>query len=258
MIEHWLKPGGGRRRRFWRRRRVLAVFSFRYDAHLVPDLIASLTPMVDGWVAFDDRASAAPYTDERPRRRALVDRARDLGADWLLAVDPDERFEAGLAEAMPRLTATRRPTRWTFDFRELYAPDAYRVDGIWGEKRQARLFSMYPPADIAGPMLHGQWYPAGTPYRERHTGLNLYHLRMITPERRRARRDLYRALDPAGAFQPVGYDYLADDAGAVLQPIPPGRAYRPQHRDDGGLWAPAPAAVVASPPPGVAGTDGAP
>ncbi|OWK19097.1 hypothetical protein AJ88_48455 [Mesorhizobium amorphae CCBAU 01583] len=35
--------------------RVIAVFSYRFDAHLVSDLIANLDPIVDGWIAYDDR-----------------------------------------------------------------------------------------------------------------------------------------------------------------------------------------------------------
>jgi hypothetical protein len=27
----------------------------RYDAHLVPDLIANIDPIVDGWIALNDR-----------------------------------------------------------------------------------------------------------------------------------------------------------------------------------------------------------
>ncbi len=34
--------------------KVVAVFSFRYDAALVPDLIANLTPFVHAYVALDE------------------------------------------------------------------------------------------------------------------------------------------------------------------------------------------------------------
>lgn len=51
-----MKPRRWRRGRlFWTRQRTIAVFSYRYDAHLVPDLIANLDPIVDGWIALDDR-----------------------------------------------------------------------------------------------------------------------------------------------------------------------------------------------------------
>jgi hypothetical protein len=243
VISHHLKHSATRRR-WWRQRPlVLAVFSFRYDAHLVPDLIANLEPIVDGWVMYDDRASLEAHSDERHRRRTLVDAARALGAKWILAVDADQRFEARLANAMPQLTSQWRPTAWTFNGREMYTPNRYRVDGVWGEKRRARLFSMYPAQDLTGPVLHGRWFPEDGSYKIRHSGFNLYHLRMINAERRRLRRDLLNALDPEQRFQAIGYDYLANEEGARFEEIPPGREYYPPHVDDGGTWSASPDAV---------------
>lgn len=245
MISHTLKDPG-RRRLWWRRHpRVLAVFSFRYDHALVPGLLANLQPIVDGWVSFDDRGSNAAYSDERVRRRALIDAARDLGAGWVLAVDPDERFEAEVAEAMPKLTSPRRPTAWAFNFREMYSADEYRVDGLWAAKRQARLFSMYAPQEIGGLPLHGQWFPAEAGHQVRPADFDIYHLRMIDRGRRQKRRDLYNALDPERRCQAIGYDYLADEGGLRLERIPGGRGYRPPHRDDGGLWSAKPEEILA-------------
>jgi len=59
---------------------------------------------------------------------------------------------------------------------------------------------------------------------------------MIAPERRRARSALYSALDPLREHQSIGYDYLADDDGAVFEDIPAGRGYLPAHVEDNGLW----------------------
>jgi hypothetical protein len=61
---------------------------------------------------------------------------------------------------------------------------------------------------------------------------------MIARARREARRDLYNSLDPDRLYQSIGYDYLAEDEGAVLERIPRGRDYHPQHIDDAGLWMP--------------------
>ena len=74
--------------------------------------------------------------------------------------------------------------------------------------------------------------------RLRDTDFNLYHLKMITPERRRARAALYNHLDPERQAQPIGYDYLTDDDGLKLKRIGAGREYHPPHDDDGGLWMP--------------------
>ncbi|MBN9022313.1 MAG: hypothetical protein J0H08_09520 [Rhizobiales bacterium] len=211
-----------------RKPRVVAAFSFRYDAHLVPDLIENLRPAVDGYAAFDDRQATELFSDEPARRRALVAAARGMGARWVLFVDPDERHEAALAERMRKLTAVKKPVVWGFNYRELYTPDSYRVDGLWGKKQRYSLF----------PLRDGG-------YKRKLTGLNIYHLRPIIRERRLARRDLYKRLDPEGAYQAVGYDYLAEEDGLALEPIPDGRGYRPAHKEDGRLWA---GALDADPP----------
>jgi hypothetical protein len=220
-------------------RTVLAVFSFRYDAHLVPGLLANIEPMVDGWISYDDRGSDVDFSDEPARRQALLQAARQAGADWILAPDPDERFEKGLALAMPSLTCTDGPVAFTFAFRELYAPDRYRTDGIWGRKSQTRLFRL--PATLApSPRpLHSAWHELVPGAEIRESGFNVYHLKMITAERRRARAALYNRLDPDRQCQSMGYDYLADDEGAVFAEIPAGREYHPVHVEDGGLWMPA-------------------
>lgn len=229
-----------RKRSLFGRPQCVAVFSFRYDAQLVPALIENLRPVVDGWISWDDRQAAKTFTGDTERRKLLIQAAYDSGAHWVLAMDPDERLERGAAEIVPRLIRAPLAASWSFRLRELYAPDAYRVDGIWGEKRQTRLFRLYDhqfPIAQKGSFetaeLHQPWISSR---RGRHSELNLYHLKMITPERRRARSALYNALDPEARFQTIGYDYLADDAGAVLERIPPGREYLPAHADDSGLW----------------------
>lgn len=233
MLSHDLRP----------RRRdadplLLAVFSYRYDAHLVGDLLRNLEPIVDGWVAYDDRGSTELYSDEPARRRALIDRARDLGARWVLGIDPDERFEQGAVACVREMTRAAGNVAWGFRLRELYTPQAYRVDGVWGRKMQFRLFPLLAGQRFSAQPFHGRWFASDPPPTLRHSDVNLYHLKMIAPARRRARRDLYNHVDPRRDYQKIGYDYLADEDGLVLEPIPPGRGYLPPHVDDGGLWMP--------------------
>ena len=239
MIEIFLKPGispgGGV---IGRRPGVLAIFSFRYDSHLVPDLIANIEPLVDGWISYDDRSSAELFSNEPARRRALVEKALQLHARWILPVDPDERFERALVDRMPELTSASEPRAYAFDLREMFAPDRYRTDGIWGTKKQTRLLSLHERMNLDLSSLHSRWHDLYGGYRIVNTGLNLYHLKMITRARREARRDLYKELDSSASYQGIGYDYLADDDGAMLERIPPGRDYHPPHHDDGGLWMP--------------------
>jgi len=52
MITSQIKPRRWRRSRlFWTRQRTIAVFSYRYDAHLVADLIANIDPSVVKYLA---------------------------------------------------------------------------------------------------------------------------------------------------------------------------------------------------------------
>ncbi len=59
---------------------------------------------------------------------------------------------------------------------------------------------------------------------------------MIAPVRRHGRRALCNRLDPQRQSQAIGYDYLTDERGMVLERIPEGRGYEPGFRDDNGLW----------------------
>lgn len=217
---------------------IVGIFSFRYDAHLVPDLIANIEPMVDGWISFDDRGSRELFSSEWARRRALVEAALGTGARWILALDPDERIERRVARRIARLTRTDEPTAYLFRLREMYAPDRYRVDGLWGRKEQARLLSLHDGMTFDLPALHAPWQAMFPGYRLRRTRHSIYHLKMIAAERRLHRRDLYQSLDPESRYQSVGYDYLADDRGMRLRKVSLFRRYAPPHRDDGGLWMP--------------------
>lgn len=239
ILSVFLKPEARKRRWPWSlvrpRPRLLAVYSFRYDAHLVPGLLENIQPFVDGWVAFDDRAGTEAFTHEPTRRKILLDRARQEGADWVLAMDPDERLEARFAERLPKLLAAPGPRAYSFFFREMYGPSTYRVDGLWGRKRQIRLFTLQGIGEYSMD-LHQPWVPPGSPHKIVPVNVNLYHLKMMTRARREGRRNLYNSLDPDRRFQGIGYDYLADEEGALFSEIPPGREYHPPHVEDGGLW----------------------
>ena len=229
--------------------RIVAVFSYRYDAHLVPGLIENIRPMVDGYAAWDDRAATAALSDEPSRRAALLAAARKMGADWILAVDPDERIEDGLAGQIREMTRKGRRCIWTFPLREMFSPTAYRADGVWGGKMQARLF----PADIASApskaKFHGAWFPTDHGRRVRRTTFQIFHLRMAHPARRQHRWVTYAASDPERAFQALGYDYMVDDTDMRLVPIGEEAAYSPPFEEDGRLWAPAVADLPEDPPP---------
>ncbi len=219
--------------------RVIAIFSYRYDAHLVPALIENIRPFVHGYAAYDDRGGQTALTNEPNRRVVLNTAALGMGADWVLAVDPDERLEKALADQIDGLTQDRQArVLWTFMVREMYTPTAWRADGIWGSKSHMRLYPAHATRLPPTQALHGQWVGFSKDYTERKTGLNLYHLRHIEPMRGQHRRDTYAAADPDRLHHPFGYDYLADTRGCRLETIPADRGFHPAYVEDGGLWAP--------------------
>ncbi len=225
---------------------MLALFSFRYDAHLVPDLIANIRSMVDGWVAYDDRSATELMTNEIRRRLLLLDAARGLGADWVLLLDPDERIEREGDERIRQITSQpKKPAIWGFRLREMYAPNWSVERWDLEAETPVQLFPLLDGQVFPDKPLHSAFYPREREYERRRTGLNLYHLKMITRDRRVARRDLYKHLDPNAVYQTIGYDYLAEDDGAVLEKIKKRRQFMPPHTDDDGLWMPT---VVPDPP----------
>jgi hypothetical protein len=243
MIETEIRVSG--------RPRLLAVFSFRYDAHLVAGLKDNLAPVVDGFVSWDDRAAGEVFSSEPARRRALLEAARRAGADWILAIDPDERLQDGAGPELRRLMAGGRRVFGTFRLRELYQPRAWRSDGIWGAKKQGRFFPLLDRDLPDYAVLHQSWVPPDWGLRRHDLDLDLYHLKMILPERRRARRALYAGLDPDRSMSPVGYDYLDDETGLELTPVAAGRGFSPPFTEDGGLWMPALEGKAPDPPEAV-------
>ena len=225
---------------------VLGVFSFRDDAHLVPGLIENIGPMVDGWIAWDDRSSDSPFGDQRQRRKALLDEAVERGAGWVLALDPAERIEDALAGRIRDLVRADGLVAYEFHLRAMFSATEYRADSSWDQLVARRLFSIRRgfAYDRAGSPDHrfgfgDHWYPSDASYRIIKQALNIYDFRPATPERRRLLKEIRVHLDPFIEQRPLAYEYLAYDTGE-LQPIPADRPYHPPLREDGGAWMAAP------------------
>ncbi|ROU03679.1 glycosyltransferase [Histidinibacterium lentulum] len=226
------------RRRQKNEQKVVLAFCSHDDAHLVPAMLANLSPAVHAWVAWDDRRT--PADGEPARRRILLDACRAMEAQWILVADPDERYEDRLASRMRQLCRRQQDIVWSFGLRELYAPDRYRSDGFWNRKTRACLFPVTDCIHVPDKALHGHWFSYRKPRNIRPSGLDFYHLRMIDPARRQARWAQYASIDPERRFQKIGYDYLIDERSLRLTAIPPDRRYSPGHVEDHGLWGTSP------------------
>lgn len=243
-----------RARRRRRRRRILALVPVRDEMRHLPDLFANLEGQVDGVVALDDGSSdgsgeflaghplvvelrtlpagAQKEMEDGRNHLTLMEAAWPHGADWLLGIDADERLEVDLrrrAEAeIDRAESSGHVALWV-PFRELWGSrDQVRVDGTWGQKRKPCLFKADPHARYDKQRLHSVWAPWPPPKGDYPTAdLRLYHLKMIRPEDRQARADLYNRLDPERRYQAIGYDYLVDEEGMRLEPVEAGRGFLP-------------------------------
>ena len=219
----------------------------------LPGYLANVSPHVDGIVALDDgsRDGSGDYLrshesvievleaprervdwDEQANHRALVAAALRHGADWVLALDADERVEQ---EFRPRAERVIRRGRlltlgaYAVRLRELWdSPDEFRVDGVWGRKAPARLFRARADHIFDPRRLHAFKAPLQDRFRGDYplADLEVYHLRMIRCEDRLARRRRYERLDPDARWQAEGYAYLTDESGLRLRRIDARRRYR--------------------------------
>jgi glycosyltransferase involved in cell wall biosynthesis len=240
-----------------RRRSVhlVAILQARNEAQRLPGFLLNVAPQVDGIVALDDGSSdgtgellrqdarvqtvlPAPESrsgwDEVGNHRRLVFAALDLGAEWLIALDADERVERDFRARAERVIRRGRPLRigaFAVHVRELWdSPGQYRVDGLWGRKSVARLFRARADHQFDERLLHAH----KAPLQDRGPGghypladLVIYHLKMIAHEDRLARRAYYERADPTARWQPgLGYAYLTDARCLRLRRVPRRRDYR--------------------------------
>lgn len=237
-------------------RALVALLQLRDDRRFLADYLENVAPHVDGILVLDDGSRdggpeslaghpkvlevlrLAPREthcwDELRNRRLLVDAAQRHGARWLIAIDADERVEQDFRRKVDEVIARAEREgvmALQVQVRELWdAPDQYRVDGVWRQKSNARLFRFRHDHDFGTKSLHGHWAPINSRPPNRHfplADLIVYHLRMVHAEDRRRRRDRYLALDPDRQHQAIGYEYLTQTDGLVLEKLPAGREYVP-------------------------------
>jgi Glycosyl transferase family 2 len=246
-------PSGGTVRGSTRRVRMLALLAARDEMEQLPAWLRNIAPHVDGIVALDDGSRdgtgdwlssqpevlevvrnpvGRPAWDEIANHRALVEAAGRHDADWVVCVDADERVERNFRSRAERVIARGRLlglSAYHVRLRELWdRADHYRVDGLWGRKSVARLFRLRTDHEFDERPLHSQKTPRQGrigPYLPL-ADLELYHLAMLTPERREARRRKYELADPDARWQPdLGYAYLTDERGVRLRRVPATRSY---------------------------------
>lgn len=210
---------------------MLGAYRLRYpfESALAADLRLNVADAVDGWLVYDDTRRSGGWHHEAAAFSAIRDYARNLGADWLLILDPDERLELSAPETLRELVRSDVAVDAIgLRLRELYRADAYRIDGVWGEKVKWALVRLLDEAMFdTHRAVHASPVPAVPIERRLITSLNVYHLKSLRAADRRLRSELYTNLDPDHRIQSIGYDYLDDEHGMRLEPITAGREFLP-------------------------------
>ncbi len=238
-----------------RRVRLLAVLPVRDEIDELPGCLESLAAHTDGVVALDDGSTDGsaewlaarrevleliripadrPRWDEPRNRRLLVEAACRHGAEWIIALDADERLELHFRERAERVIARGRRLRfdaYAVRIRELWDDsETYRADGVWGRKAGSRLFRARRDHDHDARELHGYKGPLQTLRRLGafpRADLEIHHRGMLRAADRLARRERYEGLDPEARWQPRhGYAYLTDESGLELRRLDPERGWR--------------------------------
>ena len=226
-------PSSGPSLRDGKRVRLLALLAVRDEMRFLPGFFANVAPHVDGVIALDDgsRDGSAEFLAQRPEvlelirispdrprwdevgnHRALVAAAIRHGGEWAICLDADERVERDFRARTARVIWRGRLlglTAYRVRIRELWSStDRFRCDRAWDRKRPPRLFRLRPDHAFDDRMLHG----GKAPLQARQplgsfplADLEVYHLRMVRPEDREARRRRYQELDPEGRWQRGGY-----------------------------------------------------
>jgi hypothetical protein len=236
-----------------KRSRLLATTMVRNEIRFLPDMLRNVAPQVDGIIALDDGSidgsdrllAESPWVlellrnppdrpgwDQPGNHRRLIEAALRHGAEWIIAVDADERLEREFRIRAERVIQRGHPiglTAFGVHFRELWdSPRSFRADGIWGRKTQPRFFRALADHQFDERPIHG----AKAPLQGKIGGsfpladLIIYHLRMVRRDDRQARRQRNERLDPEARYQPgIGYAYLTDETGLRLRPVPERRGY---------------------------------
>jgi hypothetical protein len=190
--------------------RIIAAFAYRYEPDWLIDQLRENLAWVDGFAELDDRGAAGLWGVRSSRTHRLMEVAMSMEPDWILYTAPDERLEDRAAVVLRKL-AQGKHVRYTLSLREMWTPDSYRVDGLWGSKARSRFFR---------PGVRGD--------RQR-IDLNLYHLKMIEPGNR-AERARVHAIANTWDNKARGFGYMLDERGLRTEAIPEGRGFSPAYR----------------------------
>lgn len=224
---------------------MMAGFMPVRDYHLGhPQSFTALRAMCDRVIVLDDNSRVPfPYPElchyvSLPRSGPWNDTAnRTLGLHLayllncrqVLMLDADMLPSRALLECAEQLAPQTEGIIYC-GLRDLWGDlDHYRVDGRWGRKIFPIIYrNWFFDSPVRLPdfsvRLHRAVWPAGEqpPVALAGPECCVYHFGSLTAAARQARVAKYRVEDSQAEFQHgIGYDYLADETGLELAPVPP-------------------------------------
>ena len=219
--------------------------------------------LVDDWVESFRWADKVSIVDDRKRKgndwidegeyrilqRKQLEKDGIQPGDWVLISSPDERMEVSTGRILRKVIAKRNNQRTIFSFhlKEMFTPDEYRTDGLWGRKKRPRFYPYLTNQEFSQKRIQQSGTPKEGGYKKKLLDVNIYHLKMIEPENRETRVKQYKEadpnyeyqekdnprikrIDPEGKFERMGYDYMTDLDDMTLETIPKGREYYPDYK----------------------------
>lgn len=214
-----------------KKNKLVAVCGHKYEpSWLVDQMHENLSGWVDEVIVHDNRSDDKLWMHEGEYRLKLREMAKKAGADWILITSPDERWEKDAGKIIrPLIDYNKDKVIYNFNLREMFSPTHYRIDGVW-KKYRRRLYPLLPNQIIKYQPIQCPSMPQNADYEVKDVDVNIYHLKMIEPANRRLRTEVFKLLDPTNRFQGIGYDYLCDEYGCMLEEIPEGREYFPEYK----------------------------
>jgi glycosyltransferase involved in cell wall biosynthesis len=228
---------------------IAGVLHVRNEEFFLPGFLDSVRDCIDAFYCIDDGSTDTtvqilekerklklllrkpPRKDigwmEQSDLEQLYEAVKNDGYEWIFTADPDERLSIGFLNRMKVLaTMPIGPTVYVLKLCECWdRADHYRTDSIWNTKKKSVLFTVPDKVTMSDRRYHAPNYPLELRGFEVLLNDRAYHLKMVRPAERIRRRELYTILDPECRFQPIGYDYLTDNAGLVLTKIPEAYEY---------------------------------
>jgi hypothetical protein len=212
--------------------KLVALLGWKYEpSWMVSELKENLKGWVDDFCILDCRGRDELWIHEGEYRAKLRQMAKEKKADWAMFTSPDERWEKDAGKIIRPMIDNNKDRKILEPIlRELYTPNQYRIDGIWAGKYRRRIWPLLDGLTYKYQRIQCPSPPENPEFEVVNIPVNIYHLKMIEPENRKLRAEIFKKLDPTNEFQWCGYDYLANDDGMVLEEIPKGKEYYPKYR----------------------------